>query len=55
MDIRVQQGNFAYSFIHSYIRSTNISQATTLFHAPCQVLKSTTTKDTVPALKVFTV
>ena len=39
MDIRVQQGNFDYSFIHSYIHAINISQATTLFHTLCQVLK----------------
>ena len=39
MDIRVQQGNFDYSFVHSYIHAINISQATTLFHPLCQVLK----------------
>lgn len=35
MDIRVQQGNFDYSFVHSYIHAINISQATTLCSTPC--------------------
>lgn len=39
MYTRLQQGNFAYSFVRSYIHSINISQATTLFHTPCQILK----------------
>lgn len=39
VDIRVQERNFDYSFVHSYMHSTNISQATTLFQTLCQVFK----------------
>ena len=48
MDIRVQQGNFDYSFVHSYIHAINISQATTLFHTLCQVLKIQQNQKTQP-------
>lgn len=36
---RSTTGKLNYSFVHSYIHSINISQATTLFHTWCKVLK----------------
>lgn len=59
--IRVQERNFACSFVHSYIHSTNISQTTILFQTLCQVLKTQQQQqqkqqqDTVLSLKAFPV